>query len=209
MKNKVTFFRFLNSRISVDNSIIEEEDSEKNNYEKIKNNLSEFTKNEFKELTIEENEILNKFNKEKVIFQENLNYSEKRLLEKIIHTNGYILKPTDEHNLSVKRFYERINKNLDISLLNKALIQRKFNQNSLKLTELKSKIEKRIPHERIEIKDINELNKIIEKENENGWKIQQIEGIQSAHYNHRADSYSGYGYGYSFTEGIMIVWNEK
>ncbi|APX99915.1 hypothetical protein [Lacinutrix venerupis] len=209
MDNKITFFRFSNSRISFSNTIKNEEIKEKNDFKRYRKNLSEYQEMDLKELTSKELEIISDFKHERKTFEKNLNYEYKNLIKEIIDSNGCIQEPTENHQPIVKEFFKQINEKFQISELNELIKQNGFNYYYKKHKELKQQVESQIPHDRIEIQDMDELNSIIESENRKGWSIKQIEGIQSAHYDYNADSYSGYGYGYSFTEGIMIVWNKK
>ena len=209
MQNKITFFRFSKSGTSLDNSIKDEEKQEKTDYERHRKRLEELPKIEYKKLNDNESLILADYSGTKKQFKKDLDYKKASLLDEIIDSNGCILKPIEKHHPIIKKYYKHLSEKFDILELNKLIIQKAFNYNFEKADKLKDSIDKKIPHERIEIQDVNELNSIIEDENEKGWIVQQIEGIQSGHYNYGQSIDSGFGYGYSFTEGIMIVWNKK
>lgn len=205
MQNKITFFRFSKSGTSLDYSTKDEEKKEKANYERHRKNLEELPKIEYKKLNNSESLILSDYSGTKKQFKKELDYEESRLLDEIIDSNGCILKPIENHHPVIKKYYAHLSEKFDILELNKLIIQKAFNYNFEKANELKDSIDKTIPHERIEIQDINELNEIVKNMNSEGWSVKQIEGIQSGV---SADWARG-GYGYAFTEGIMIVWENN
>lgn len=60
-------------------------------------------------------------------------------------------------------------------------------------------------YERIAIQDIESINEKMETMNRLGWSVKQLESIQAGHFK---EKYEG-GYGFSFTEGVMILWERS
>jgi len=70
-------------------------------------------------------------------------------------------------------------------------------------------------HDRVEKADTDTINDAILKMNKEGWTAKQIQGIESgrSYYEIQKGEHekggSGAGAGYSFTEGIMILWEKN
>ena len=71
--------------------------------------------------------------------------------------------------------------------------------------------------QRIKEDDIANLNAEIERMNQEGWSVKQIEGINSGmrsvstSFSHPTEGGggAGWGYGFAYTEGVMVVWERK
>jgi hypothetical protein len=87
-----------------------------------------------------------------------------------------------------------------------------YREKSINVKNIINKLQKEISnlseYKRIAIEDLSELNEEVEKMNKQGWNIKQIQGIQSGMHNSGFIGDGGFGYGYGFTEGIMIVWEK-
>jgi len=104
------------------------------------------------------------------------------------------------------KIYKSLKKKHDIPNIIEFKPHEPFYQKIKKLEGVIDEINKFISEfenkERIDTKDIDSLNHEILKMNQNGWIAKQIEGIQSG----KAGSVFEGGYGYSFTEGVLILW---
>ena len=106
----------------------------------------------------------------------------------------------------IKKLSEKLSENYDISKINK--IKKQY---SPQAERLKEEIEKRKKvilefenQDRIELEDMENLNEEILIMNRKGWNIKQIESIQSG----KSILMSKAGNGYSFTKGILILWEK-
>ena len=69
---------------------------------------------------------------------------------------------------------------------------------------------KKLKYTRINYNDIQKLNSIVREMNEDGWVLKQIESIQSGNYDYKDyPPENSYGFGYSYTEGILILWEKN
>ena len=131
------------------------------------------------------------------------------------HENSSYYRAVRE-SAKLPRLQKKLN-NLEVEIKNvkenKAQLLKDYNKQKDLLKEEISDWQREISHleqhERISIKDLNDLNNKIDEMNEKGWNVKQIEGIQSGVYSVGHVSDGGYGYGYSFTEGMMIVWEKE
>jgi len=73
------------------------------------------------------------------------------------------------------------------------------------IKQAKNYISKFENEERIESTDLKNLNEKIAKMNQKGWVVKQMEGIQSG----KSGGIRDGGYGYSFTKGILILWERN
>ena len=112
--------------------------------------------------------------------------------------NKYILDAINEIKSKIsedviKNFaeYKKLKESYDVSL-------KKYKKSKNEFSNFKFR-------DRIDIKDMDSLNKTIEEMNNQGWSVKQIEGILSGQTGQIFDG----GYGYGFTEGIMILWEKK
>lgn len=106
----------------------------------------------------------------------------------------------------IKKLSEKLSDRYDLQKINK--IKKQY---SIRAEKLKEEIEERKKlisqfenQDRIQLEDIENLNEEILIMNKKGWNIKQIENIQSGRtsFIHKA------GAGYSFTKGILIVWEK-
>lgn len=54
----------------------------------------------------------------------------------------------------------------------------------------------------------HELKHIIEKHNEDGYKVVTVTPLTEGHYDYQEDDNKSYGYGYSYTTGIVVVFEK-
>jgi len=111
--------------------------------------------------------------------------------------------------LIFSKAYKSLKKKYDIQSIIESEPHEPFAQEIRKLekeiAELKAFISEFEGKERIDAKDIESLNDEIQQMNKEGWSVKQMEGIQSG----KAGSVYDGGYGYSFTEGVLILWEKR
>ncbi len=125
-----------------------------------------------------------------------------------IYKRRYQSRNTSEKQQQLEFLYNRLltKHDIDKTLPMKDLFlnDREFIQIEKSKTGLENRIYAFGNPERIAHKDLKDLNKEIEKMNDQGWSIKQIEGIQSGN----ASGWHDGGAGYGFTEGIMVLWEK-
>ncbi len=234
MKNKITFFRFENSKIGFsENEFLENQ----NNLKKISSIRQDIK--ELKSLRKTNEDGNQRTNDELLLFYVKLKLNMENHNNR--HNNEYnnpiskrlegnffpagerhdfykTMDTSDEYFFESDSIsYNSINSNYELlnmldTDLNQYLIAEITNETTQKkLVNLISLLEKKEANlnenilRRIEVKEINKLNSEIEKMNAQGWQIKQIQNIESGKYS----AFSDGGYGYSFTEGILIVWESQ
>lgn len=207
--NKITFFRFSNSKHRFDVDLKTNEEDNKNNFEYSLQYLKNHPNKFYRKLNKEENYTINRYDEIKKEFKSKLTYDEKQKLD-INNVEKRLLNPELNNNLIKERLHIKISSEFNLYELYELISQKTYNYHHKNYERNKEKINLLKLHERIEIEDINELNDLISKMNEKGWSIKQIEGIQSGVYDvsYREHGAGGAGFGYSFTEGVMIVWKK-
>ena len=214
MKNKITFFRFANSQIAFDSVSIEELRKKQalEDLDKLKQKIQSL-----KILTLhDENESLRSDNE---LLDSYIDFKSNYMKDKGFY-NFYQISNASTEKIGYDPYSrDSLKECIEKSRLQGDLIEElkaKSTQKSLKIAiDKESETEKELEtainngeydvHNRVEAKDIINLNREIEKMNTEGWQVKQIQNIESGKY----DSWSDGGYGYSFTEGILIVWEKK
>jgi hypothetical protein len=196
MKNKITFFRFYKSEHIFDK---EKEKGDidvlflKENY---KEALDKHPIKSHRKINQIESDILRDF---RVFLSQKNNHLSNEVFEPSrkspIETLDLLVKEVDECSLKNK------------PKLKEALLQHNYNY-IFNYHRTQEDYEKKGVHNRVDFRDIKELNKITTKMNKKGWSIKQIEGIQSGNHKIRTCNDGGAGYGYGFTEGILVVWEK-
>lgn len=211
MKNKITFFRLSNSYSVEDELNLRNKTwvKEFKHLSEARGRIDEFEKKEYQELTNEQSEIYRIIENtiEGVLFKIDKDDSTSKKDYKII--NNHLEKPKLKNlNLEIIRnIYSQINKDTNIEIEKIFEIQMQGNYNHYyKIKEDLKLQNKENENERVQFEDLEEINLITEKMNKDGWKIKQIEGIQSGKFSF-VNNHKG-GLGYSYTEGIMIVWEK-
>jgi hypothetical protein len=195
MKNMITFFRFKKSNSKFDSNQIKFRNRDEYEFKKYKNLIEKNPNRDFKELNKKQSEIL--LNIDQIIkksqkeFEKEFGYNSS--IDLLSFKSLFSKKKTD---IEVK-FYNEIKAEFDMNELMELFLQKEFNYDFKRYNDLKESVENYIPHERIEIIDMNELNSKIDEMNTKGWNIKQIEGVQSSDMNTK-----------TFTEGILIVWKK-
>ncbi|RKE92294.1 hypothetical protein [Ichthyenterobacterium magnum] len=210
MTNKITFFRFSNSKSYFDHELRNEQIKEKESLEDLQNYLDSHPNRKYRTLNEDENLALNKYNQVKNEFKTQLSLKDKNILD-INNIDKRLLKSELNNNSIKQRLHIKIASEFNLEELNELILQKEYNYCFKRYEKSKKLVEQTNLHERIEIDDLNELNSIISDMNNNGWSIKQIEGIQSgsSYISCGMHEVGGGGYGYGFTQGIMIVWENN
>ena len=208
MKNKITFFRLSNSNPY--NHFNENEKVDFNELQKLKwvrERIYKLSEKKYSPLSKKDQD-----NYEKIVLIEKEFHKKRKDYNFIPEQLFWDLttKPSSQ-NLETeiyKDFYKKVYEEtkLEIEEVSEILSQKIYNDDYYKSKEKIEKLNKKTETERIHIEDLDKINIITKKMNNDGWSIKQIEGIQSGISN--SNSRDNYGYGYSFTDGIIIVWEK-
>ena len=213
--NKITFFRFSNSSSSFCKNTKAGQIQDKRSLTKHKNYIDKYPDMIFKELNEKELKIIEDFNDVKKVFltgrMTTLPEDEINSTEDYYNENLFIVK--SKKNVTIKKiedYYLKEHNQVKLDKLHELLFQNNYNNSFEMHNELKEKVGNGDLHDRIEIQDLNEINEIIQKMNNDGWSVKQIEGIQSGQHqiSYGGINHGGGGYGFGFTEGIIIVWEK-
>lgn len=209
MTNTITFFRFSNSESSFDYELKEKQIGEQNTLEAHKNYLKDNPNRSYKKLNDSDLTALHKLNELKKDFKAGLSYKDKTLLD-AYNIEERLLKPELNNNSVKERFHTKVLSEFNLDDLKELISQKNYNNHYESYEESKKRVSDTDLHERIEVKDMTELNELIDEMNKKGWSVKQIEGIQSGRFDADFGSFQsgGGGYGYGFTEGIMILWEK-
>ncbi|MBP92688.1 MAG: hypothetical protein CMC55_01060 [Flavobacteriaceae bacterium] len=209
MTNKITFFRFSNSKSYFDHELRNEQVNEKETLEELQNYLNSKPDRKYRALSKDENLILDKYSQLKKEFKTELSLKDENFLD-FNNIDERLLKSELNNNFIKQRLHIKIASEFNLEELNEIILQEEYNYRFKRYEKSKRLVEQTNLHERIEIDDLNELNNIIKDMNNKGWSIKQIEGIQSgnSYISCGIHEVGGGGYGYGFTQGIMIVWEK-
>ncbi|MFC0605219.1 hypothetical protein [Winogradskyella pulchriflava] len=209
MTNKITFFRFSNSKSYFDQDLRNEQVNTKETLEELQNYLDSKPNRKHRTLSKNENLTLDKYSQIKKAFITELSIKDKNSLD-INNIDERLLKSELNNNPVKQRLHIKIASEFNLEELNELILQKEYNNRFKRYEKSKRLVEQTNLHERIEIDDLNELNSIIKDMNNNGWSIKQIEGIQSgsSYISYGVHEVGGGGYGYGFTQGILIVWEK-
>lgn len=208
MENKITFFRLSNSNPY--NHFDNDEKVQRNDLQQIKylrENIYKFSEKNYNPLSKKEldlYQIIESIRKE--FYAKKKNY--KLVPQQLFWDLESRPSPENLETKIYKDFYKRVYEEIKLGIeeVTEILSQKLYNNDYYKLKEKIENINKNTETERVHIEDLDKINLITKEMNNDGWSIKQIEGIQSGVSN--SNSRDNYGYGYSFTDGIIIVWEK-